>query len=200
MTTSSLEYTARGVRKATAAEPIKDRRDIERIKQVLNTPKSQKYYVLFMTGIYCALRISDILKLQVKTVKTGYVYIHETKTRKAKQFKINPKLQAILDNWIAAKNLQDDDYIFYANGHKERHIDESMAYRKIKAAVKSAGVDVHYSNHTLRKTASYHAYMENGKDITLISHILNHSSPAVTMAYIGLTQESVDDCLCSLDF
>lgn len=46
--------------------------------------------------------------------------------------------------------------------------------------------------HTLRKSFGYHAY-NNGYDITLIQKLFNHSSPAVTLRYIGITQDEIQD-------
>lgn len=198
-----IEKTSKGITKATSAEPIKDLNDIAKIKAVLNVPKTKKYYILFMTGIYVGLRITDLLKLKVKDVQTGYVRMRETKTRKAKDFAINPKLLPLLNSWIAEQKLKEDDFIFFANrkdGSKSKAIDKSQAFRKIREAVEKAGVNIHYSNHTLRKTCAYHAYKNNGEDLTKIQYLLNHSSQAVTMRYIGLTQESIDETLNNLDF
>lgn len=203
MEKDDIETTSKGIAKATHAEPIKDLNDIAKIKAVLNKPKTKKYYVLFMTGIYVGLRISDLLRLKVKDVQTGYVRMHETKTRKAKDFVINPKLLPLLHAWIAEQKLKEDDFIFFANrkdGTKNKAIDKSQAFRKIREAVREAGVDIHYSNHTLRKTCAHHAYKNNGEDLTKIQYLLNHSSQAVTMRYIGLDQESIDETLNNLDF
>lgn len=45
--------------------------------------------------------------------------------------------------------------------------------------------------HTLRKTFGYHFYKEK-KDIALLQSILNHSSPSVTLRYIGINQDIID--------
>ena len=45
--------------------------------------------------------------------------------------------------------------------------------------------------HTLRKTFGYHFYKEK-KDIALMQSILNHSSPSVTLRYIGINQDIID--------
>ncbi len=187
---------------ATAAEPIKDRSIIEGIKTSLNTKKTRKYYALFCTGINTALRISDILKLKVSNIKTGYVHTTETKTGKSKQFPINDGLQAVLKNYIREFGLHTDDYLFFSNkkdGTKNtKHIDQSQAYRKLKEVVESLYPEIHFSTHVLRKTCGFWLFQLTN-DITLVMHALNHSSVAVTMRYIGLTQESVDNAFNSLN-
>ena len=188
---------------ATAAEPIKDRAIIEGIKTALNTKKTRKYYALFCTGINTALRISDILKLKVSDVESGYVHTTETKTGKRKQFPINDSLMAVLQNYIKEYKLKDDDYLFFSNRkdglRNVKYIDQSQVYRKLKEVIEGLYPEIHYQNHTLRKTAAYWLLKNNGNDITLVMHALNHSSVAVTMRYIGLTQENVDNAFNSLN-
>lgn len=187
---------------ATAAEPIKDRAIIEGIKTILNTKKTRKYYALFCAGINVSLRISDLLNLRVLDVQSGYVHTKETKTGKSKQFPINDVLRAVLTNYIREFKLQDNDYLFFSNrkdGNRSiKAIDQSQAYRKLKEVVEENYSDIHFSTHVLRKTCGYWLYQAT-KDITLVMHALNHSSVSVTMRYIGLTQESVDNAFNGLN-
>ena len=187
---------------ATAAEPIKDRGIIEGIKTALNIKKTRKYYALFCTGINTALRISDILKLRVFNVESGYVHTTETKTGKRKQFPINDALLAVLNNYIKEFKLKDDDYLFFSNRkdglRNIKSMDKSQAYRKLKEVVESLYPEIHFSTHVLRKTCGYWLY-QSTKDIVLVMHALNHSSIAVTMRYIGLTQASVDNAFNALN-
>jgi hypothetical protein len=46
------------------------------------------------------------------------------------------------------------------------------------------------------QTFAYHAYRP-GADITLLMRVLNHSAPSVTLRYIGITQDQVDDVFIS---
>lgn len=187
---------------ATAAEPIKDRAIIEGIKTTLNTKKTRKYYALFCTGLNVSLRISDLLSLRVLDVQSGYVHTKETKTGKSKQFPINDSLTAVLNNYIKEVNLKDGDYLFFSNRKDKlkniKPMDQSQAYRKLKEVVENLYPEIHFSTHVLRKTCGYWLY-KSTKDITLVMHALNHSSVAVTMRYIGLTQESVDNAFNELN-
>ncbi len=46
------------------------------------------------------------------------------------------------------------------------------------------------STHSMRKTRGYALY-DAGVPLEMIAKVLNHSSPAVTMAYIGITQQQI---------
>ena len=54
------------------------------------------------------------------------------------------------------------------------------------------GIDYKIGTHTLRKTFGYHHY-KKFKDVALLQKIFNHSSPAITLRYIGIDQEEIDE-------
>ena len=43
----------------------------------------------------------------------------------------------------------------------------------------------------MRKTFGYHHY-KKFKDIALLQEIFNHSSPSITLNYIGINQDEID--------
>nr|WP_328163967.1 tyrosine-type recombinase/integrase [Cytobacillus praedii] len=47
---------------------------------------------------------------------------------------------------------------------------------------------------TFRKTFGYHFYQEY-KDVAVLQQKFNHSSPAVTMRYIGINQDIMDEAV-----
>ena len=58
------------------------------------------------------------------------------------------------------------------------------------------------STHTLRKTFCYHQMLMSHNDsrkLLLLQKMLNHSSPAQTLAYIGLDAEEIEDAYRSLN-
>ena len=167
-------------------QPLKSKRDIERIKKALHG----RDRLLFIFGINSSLRISDILPLRVRDVDGDYVILHEKKTGKRKQIRINNAIKKALKELLPA-DAQPDDYLFPSrkgNGP----ITRVQAYRILNAAAKRAGIDFAFGCHSLRKTFAYHAY-KNGTDIALLMRVLNHSSQRETLRYIGIEQESIDD-------
>ena len=64
------------------------------------------------------------------------------------------------------------------------------------------GIKGNFGTHTLRKTGAYFIYSNNiEKNPTIIAYlqkILNHSSQAITLRYIGIEEEEIDDIFDNL--
>jgi integrase len=165
-------------------------RDIERIAamkaELLKT--GRRNWFLFVLGINTGLRISDILKLKVKDVKgKSHLMIYEQKTGKYKRFKINRELQQHILSYTA--NMDDEEYLFKSL-RSPFPIKRIQAYKILNRAAKKIGIS-EIGTHTLRKTFGYHFYQRT-KDVALLQEIFNHSSPSVTLRYIGINQDIID--------
>lgn len=182
-------------------EPIRDTDDIERMKDYLLS-KNERNYLLIMCGLYSGLRISDILPLQVKDVQGDRIQIVEMKTRKAKSFPINKELRRALDRYIKHNELKSYDYLFKsrkkkrANGVRRQHIGRVAAYQIFKDAAEYVGLE-NIGTHSMRKTFGYHFYNQTG-DVVKLMKLFNHATPEITLAYIGFTQDELDEAM--LDF
>lgn len=67
--------------------------------------------------------------------------------------------------------------------------------RMIKGLCKAIGLQWNYGAHTLRKTWGYHMRMTSGKGFEVIAMRFKHSNPTVTMRYLGIEAEEVDQML-----
>lgn len=171
-------------------QPIRDKSKIEEIKTILRHD-SQRDYFLFVMGINTGLRISDLLPLQVKDVNDRtHIVIREEKTEKSRRAKINSTLKPIINEYIEGKN--DEDYLFPSQkGNKP--ITRVQAYRILNGVAEKVGLD-EIGTHTLRKTFGYHFYKKT-KDVALLQDIFNHSAPSVTLRYIGINQDVMDQAI-----
>lgn len=169
-------------------EPIRDKEKIELIKVILKR-QGMRDYLMFLLGINSGLRISDILKLKVSDVlNKQYINIKEQKTGKNKKFPITDSFKTQLNEYIMHK--QPDDWLFLSR-RGNRAITRVQAYRIINKACLNAGITEQVGTHTLRKTFGYHFYNKT-KDIGLLQNIFNHSTPSVTLRYIGINQDIID--------
>ena len=63
-------------------QPIRNKDLITQFGEELKE-MNDKYYVMFRIGVTSGLRISDILNIKVADVKSNYINIVETKTKKS---------------------------------------------------------------------------------------------------------------------
>ena len=52
----------------------------------------------------------------------------------------------------------------------------------------------------MRKTGAYRVYTQSNYNIGLVMNLLNHSSEAMILAYLGLDQASTEMMLDQIDF
>lgn len=181
--------------------PIKDKKQIEMMKLYLKE-KSKRDYLMFVVGISSALRISDILKLNVKDVWDGkktkeFIYLNEEKTGKYKRFPITENLQKAIKDYIKEYNPQEDDYLFTSR-KGDKPITRQHAALILSRAGDFVGIKEPISTHSMRKTWGYWAY-KSGVSLALIMDVLNHSSISNTKKYLGITQEDLDDVYLNLN-
>lgn len=168
-------------------EPIRDV-DIFHDIQATLKKESIRNYVLIMTGTYTGLRISDILKLKVKDVKDKkYIDIREKKTGKRNLIEINPLLRKVFKEYCF--EMDDEDYLF-RKSKLNKAISRNRAWRIMKDIGDRFGID-NLGTHTLRKTFGFHYYKQTG-DIATLMQMYNHSKESITLKYIGITQDKMN--------
>lgn len=187
--------------------PIRKKSEIDAIKRVLYS-ENLRNYALFCLGINSGLRVSDLLNLKVEDVVdqekpllvADRIVVREQKTGKTNDFIVNTAAKAALKEYLLHAHRDKHSPLFPSReGRGNKPITRSQAYNILRKATKKAGLDIKVGTHTMRKTFSYHKY-KKGIEIETLAKLLNHSSPAITMQYIGLEQEMLDrvvleDCL-----
>ncbi|MGM0522992.1 MAG: site-specific integrase [Bacillota bacterium] len=173
-------------------EPIRDKLLIQAMKDELKR-ESDRNYFLFVMGINTGLRISDLLPLQVRDVRgQTHIVLKEKKTNKAKRFLINFELRQQIDHYTI--HMDDEDYLFssYKTGLPIQRV---QAYKVLNKAARRVGI-TNFGTHSMRKTFGFWHYTIN-KNVALLQDIFNHASPDITLRYIGINQDIVDQSLAS---
>ncbi|MEQ8190301.1 MAG: site-specific integrase [Candidatus Eremiobacterota bacterium] len=186
-------------------EPIRNRKTIDDIKKILKATNLRNY-CLFILGINSGLRICDLLNLKIKDVLDekrkikDRITIREQKTGKVKNFPIADTAKKALMEYLITRDFLLDEPLFLSKKGKKgkQTIGRQQAYRIINKIVRMVGLKEGYGTHTLRKTFGYHAY-QSGTDISILQKLFNHSAPCVTLAYIGITQDDLDDVYLNLN-
>jgi len=168
-------------------EPIRKVSDIRKVEKILQK-KGMRNLLFFTLGTNCGLRISDILALDVKDVRgKNFIQIVEKKTGKFKKFPVNSKLKPMLEQYTSGKDPESP--LFETKfGNRLARV---AAYFIIRSACREANLEDKFGTHTMRKTFGYHHY-KRFKDIAMLQKIFNHSSPEITLRYIGIEQEQIE--------
>lgn len=168
-------------------EPIRNLKDLKKVEQILS--KNKRDLLLFTVGTNCGLRVSDILSLNVEDVKgKNYIQLTERKTGKFKKFPINSKLKPMFEEFT--KDRCGNEPLFMTKF--QNRLGRVSAYYTIRFACEEAKLEEKFGTHTMRKTFGYHHYKKY-KDVAMLQKILNHSSPTVTLKYIGIEQDKIDE-------
>jgi integrase len=179
-------------------EPIRDRKKIAQIKNQLRGQGRYRDLLLFVMGINAALRISDLLQLQVGQflddngeVKKRF-WIKEQKRGKRHEVAINQSIREALLEYLEAYPyiLKDNANYLFFNPKTQQPIKRGQAWKIITAICKQAGLRGNFGTHSLRKTWGYHARMQ-GVDLALIMYKLNHNSIVYTKRYLGITDDEL---------
>lgn len=171
-------------------EPIRDKEKIEELKVLLKKQSARNGFLLNF-GINTGLRISDILPLKVADVRgKSHILITEKKTGKRKRFKINQALRDAIKSYT--QGMDNNDYLF-ASSKRPQPITRVRAYQILNGAARKIGLS-EIGTHSLRKSFGYHFYQRT-RDIATLQMIFNHSHPSITLRYIGITQDLIDEAV-----
>jgi integrase len=196
------KYPARKGGQEMEVNPIREAEKIAEMKEFLKR-KDTRDKLLFIMGINTALRIGDLLSLSVGDVLddegqiTEILCVKEQKTGKMKRVPMNASIKEALVEYLEQRQVRDQsEPLFHSVNGKS--LSRSQAWRILKAAGQSVGL-AHIGTHSLRKTFGYHAYKKTGNDIGLVQKLLNHSNSKVTLRYIGIDQEKIDNTYMDLN-
>jgi integrase len=188
--------------------PIKDDLTLHQVQQCLleNGKAGRRNYTIFQVGKATLLRISDVLRLKTNDVfdaegkvKTS-TYIRDKKTGKANILYLKPVFAdlEIYYQWLQSEHIE-SEWLFPSIRNYERHIIEKTFYKIMFKVGKD--LDLNYlGTHTMRKTGAYRVYQQSNYNIGLVMALLNHSSEASTLKYLGLDQSSQEAWLDKIDF
>lgn len=174
-------------------QPIRDKEKLEEMKNELKK-RGTRDYLLFYTGINTGLRVSDIRNLKYDDVRNSdgsmksHISIIEVKTKKPKKFPIVNGLYSELERYT--KNMKQGEYLFASRKGHNKPISTTQAYRILNEVAESIGLS-EIGTHTMRKTFGYHHYQQY-HDVAMLQKLFNHSSPSITLRYIGIEQDEID--------
>lgn len=151
--------------------------------------KDRKYEILVRLGLETGLRVSDILRLKVKDIKS-VMKVKEMKTKKIKNINLSESLLAQTKNYCVSRNLNKNDFVIAsARYRRDKPLSRVQAYRVLSSVASKMGV-TNVAPHSMRKTYAVNLLRESGS-IESVQRALNHKYPDTTIGY--LTGKSITE-------
>ncbi len=176
-------------------DPIRADKDIKKVKRLLKD--NTRDLLLLTMGINNGLRISDLLKLKVgdvRDIKPGQTLkVKETKTGKMNILMINKSVHKVLKHYLDEVKPLDEVYLFQSRNGNNKPLTRETVNKMIKEWTKS--LRGNYGTHTLRKTFGYIQRTKYGVSFEVLCKRFGHSSPAITMRYLGIDDRKVKGIL-----
>ena len=188
--------------------PIKDTEILHEVENTLrnNFKFGLRNYTIFKLGLVTMLRVSDLLSLRRNeifnidgSVKSN-AFTVDQKTGKHNILYLKPAFNdlAIYYRWLN-QNYPDSEWLFPSSEYPKNHISIKQFYKVIRRVGDLLNID-YLGTHTMRKTGAYRVYVQSNYDIGLVMSLLNHSSQAMTLRYLGLDQVSKEKKLDQIHF
>ena len=156
-------------------------------------------WAMFRCGVCLGLRASDLTKLKwgwlidENGAFRDHIPVVESKTSKINHCFISEAIVETLTEyrrWLNGKNIGLDDYVFSKNNGGK--LQEQSFSRILKNAGVEAGLPIHISSHTMRKSFAnialcVHDGGSSDNTIRDIQGLLGHADVRVTMKYLKET-------------
>ena len=173
-------------------EAVKTRNEIAAIEALLRKHHGELYADIWKIGLNLSLRISDLLAIKFNDLdldRREFVLL-EGKTGKKRTIRLNDTALKIIKR--RQKEYPTDAFLFQV--HSNRAEGKPISRNSVSRAFKDAGdrIGLRINTHSMRKSRGY-VMFSDGVPIEKVSKVLNHSHPAVTMRYLGITNKEVLD-------
>ena len=202
--------------KTKIVKPIKDAWVLKSVQDSLKKDfdTGMRNFTIFQVGKATLLRVSDVLKLKKSDVYDydGQIkrnaYTIDKKTKKHNVLYLKPVVKDLEDYYVWLQEWQSkhpqqqvftSQWLFPSFTRPEKHIDRKRYYRIMYKVGQKLSIP-YLGTHTMRKTGAFKVYEQTNHNIGLVMKLLNHSSEEVTLAYLGLDQETREHILDTINF
>lgn len=182
-----------GTGKTKTVEPIREFKDIETIKKVLN--KKPRDLAMFTLGINTNLRASDIIDIKAKQL-TGdnmdELEVQDKRTGRKRRIKLNNQVVKSIRKLFEIRTFEPDDYLFGSRKKGGPLVPTSFS-RLVKQWCSQAKLKGNFASHSLRKTWGYHQKVTFGTSIPILMICFNHTTRRQTLDYLCVKQGDIEE-------
>jgi len=186
--------------KPSPCDPIKDRRHIRAIKDMLKAKEERVKYLFFTVGINAGFRVSDLCNLVVSDLWDEDGEPRREFSKRAQKnnalivTQINKAITEAMDYASQVLPMHDLDAPVFP-GRNGKPVHRATAWRWLSGWCHAVGLDKgNYGSHTLRKTFCYQMWCEHGKSfeaLLIVCRALGHKNTEQTMDYLGIRRQQI---------
>jgi integrase len=177
-------------------------------EKLLNCLRRDDEYMweLFARLSFCtACRASDVLMLKWSQVfNKSEIVIKEKKTGKVRKIPLNSSVKNKIAELYDLLGCPDINNFIFMNEYRNQPITIQCVNKNLKRIKERHNVPAkNFSTHTFRKTFGRYVYEtknRSAESLILLNKIFKHQDINVTKAYIGITQEEINNVFDSIKF
>ncbi|MCD8261137.1 MAG: tyrosine-type recombinase/integrase [Bacteroides sp.] len=189
----------------TEALPI-TKSDLDRLRNGLEADGQYLWQLYAIIAFSTGLRVKDILSLTWKDIeKQNQIFKKESKTKKIRELSFSAKIHTSIWNLYEKLDKPDKNQLIFKSpqsdgAYTSRHINRIFQKAAVKYRLTISSKD--FRTHSFRKGFGTHHY-QNATDKEAMLHELmktyQHSSPAITFSYIGITRQNIRNLYLSIE-
>ena len=187
------------LRRLDLANEIHHVKEPQRIPLILSAAETKRLLamagklqvrVLLSIGYGTGLRVSEVVRLQVKHIDSalGIIRVEQGKGRKDRHVMLSPETLALLRQWWPVRTNKYDlgvlvgERWLFPGRRKGLHLTTRQVSRLFQETVAAAGIKKVVTLHALRHSFATHLF-DRGIDIRTIQALLGHSKLETTARY-----------------
>lgn len=169
----------------------------EEIRQLLDSTNNIKHRAILMTIYSCGFRLSELLNLKIKDIRSSekIIRINQSKGNKDRIVSLPDKLLDILRDYYLV--YKPTNYLF--EGEKGNRYSERSVQLVLKKSLANAKIKTEGTVHTLRHSYATHL-IQSGIDVRIVQELLGHENIKTTMIYTHITDIDKKRTPSPLDF
>lgn len=170
----------------------------EEIRKMLEVTKNLKHKLLMEIMYASGLRVSEVVKLEIKNIDLveGIIRVNLGKGKKDRQTILSKRAIEDLKNFLETK--KDNNRYLFTGTQNKGHLSTRSAQKIVLQAAKLAGIKKNVSCHSLRHSFATHL-LEKGVDIRYIQKLLGHKRLETTQIYTQVSTQKLKEIGSPLD-
>ena len=178
--------------------PLPEVLSVEEVERLLEAPTNPKHRAVLMTTYAAGLRVSEVVRLQIRDIESErmMIRVEKGKGQKDRYTVLSERLLGELRAYY--RKCRPRTWLFPGQD-PDRPLSVSSAQRAYAQAKQRAGITRGRGIHALRHCFATHL-LEAGVDVRVIQVLMGHTSILTTMRYLRVTRKTIGATRSPLDW